>query len=146
MRSINQLQSIKFNKDGYGFINEIEDVRDVWGLFIYTYEPKEKIDISDFYMNVSIDLIGTVIHYNDGRFECNFKRTDFQAEYSEEELKEVIIKDITFEMILSGVYENNVYKNLSKNLSNINFYIKEGIDTISELDDSLTDLKKNTDK
>jgi hypothetical protein len=140
MRNIKQLQSIKFDKEGWEFKEELKHVRDVWGLFIHTYTTKE-ISPSDINFNVFSDLVGTVIHYHDGSFECNLERIDFQAEYTEDELKKLIIDDIMLEEVLQGVYEKSIYESLAKGLQNFNSCIKEGINTIKGHDNDYTNLK-----
>jgi hypothetical protein len=140
MRSIKQLQSIKFEKEGYEFLDEIANIRDVWGLFIHTYTTKE-VSPSDFNFNVFSDLVGTVIHCHDGSFECNLKRTDFQAEYTEEELKKMIINDIMLDEVLQGIYEKSVYENLAKGLQNYTSFVKEGINTIQECDKDMISIR-----
>lgn len=126
MKYIKQLQSFKLSKDDYEFTGELKDARNIWGLMIPTYTSKNEDD-SRFTVNISPNIIGAVIQYRDGRFECELDNNDFQSDYTEDELKQIIVDDI----ISSIVGERAAMK------------LVRQVDYIKEHDNDFTDLNKD---
>lgn len=137
MRSIKQLMSYKVDNEEFRFKGEIADIKDAWGLMIPTYRSKEHEEKGIFMMEVMPNVVGTVVQYNDGRYECNLNSIDFQGEYKEDELKQIIIDDIKFE-ILSEAFGNNI--KIAENISKITQFYKAGIKEIKKIYNDLVNL------
>jgi len=134
MKHIQQLQSILLNKEEYKDLVDWTEIKNIWALLVNTLESQVPTKLEDgstnYNMSIKCEFVGKVIQHNDGQFDCNID-SSFQDDYTEDELKELIIQDIEDE------YKNKIYLD---NLCEFTNAFKKWMNYIKEYDNNLTDL------
>jgi len=162
MKHIQQLQSVLLNKNEYPDLVDWTKTKNVWVLstnILETQEPtKSENGTTNFKMIIRFQFIGEVTQDKNDIFECDVE-TNFQDEYTEEELKNIIIQDIKEEYLeklfpdylISDINILNViWKYLSNDLRSIIknvICIRYGNDADKLINDiSSFDIKKELEK
>jgi hypothetical protein len=145
MKRVKEVQIILVNKEGHEDLVDWSLVKNVYGLITNTLEDKGLVGkengVSTYEMSIGCNMAGYAIQYHDDSLECNIN-SSFQDEYTEYELKEMIIQDIKEEYFEQIIPENIDSSDWNKKFDELSKHYKKCMNEIEKHDNDMTDLNK----